>query len=502
MAATSRGCSTTQITDRSRRGSVQMAQGSASVMFPHTEHGRIRVLASRMAAARASTSCWFIVRMWKASRWAVFGPMVGNLVSSLISRARGGAEANISWSRPWTEEPGELQPAGHRLHTGRGEVPRLLQGVAGGCDHQILQHGDLLRVHDARVDGDREEVPLTIADGPDGPAPGRALDPLLRQLRLDSGQRFLHLLNLLEDPLHVVHEPLLEGLLETPDLLNGVPEPPHRLLHETTASVRALRRGGRRLRGGGGQDAAESETHPRVRARTSSTTLRFFASCRFSMWNRWRTPKTSSWPTSSWGALSRRKAWTARVRCFTPSITRPHWARMASIVTAGPLASLGPCGAGSSSACSRAPEALSAPRPRGEGEGAAAPPSPRDARGRFFSSLGDGAPASCCPPGDWPEGAGPPARTLSKASTRAVSPSTEGSTSGRDARRSASSSTTRGCVDARASASAPASTRSLCTMAGGVSRALWLRRRARRASLASTTVSGSLTTATMRRSRK
>src|SRR5579884_305263 len=262
MAATSRGCSTTQITDRSRRGSVQMAQGSASVMFPHTEHGRIRVLASRMAAARASTSCWFIVRMWKASRWAVFGPMVGNLVSSLISRARGGAEANISWSRPWTEEPGELQPAGHRLHTGRGEVPRLLQGVAGGCDHQILQHGDLLRVHDARVDGDREEVPLTIADGPDGPAPGRALDPLLRQLRLDSGQRFLHLLNLLEDPLHVVHEPLLEGLLETPDLLNGVPEPPHRLLHETTASVRALRRGGRRLRGGGGQDAAESETHP------------------------------------------------------------------------------------------------------------------------------------------------------------------------------------------------------------------------------------------------
>src|SRR5215213_8891014 len=79
MAST--GCSTTQITEWSRRASRQMEQTSSSVRFPHSRQKRTRSLTSLTAAASASASSRGRCRMWKASRCAVRVPTPGSFVS-------------------------------------------------------------------------------------------------------------------------------------------------------------------------------------------------------------------------------------------------------------------------------------------------------------------------------------------------------------------------------------------------------------------------------------
>jgi hypothetical protein len=88
-AATSRGFSTTQITERSRAPSPQTEQGSVSVRLPQTEQYFIRRFASRIASAIAFASPSFMERMWKASLCALLPPIPGSPESARIKSFSG-----------------------------------------------------------------------------------------------------------------------------------------------------------------------------------------------------------------------------------------------------------------------------------------------------------------------------------------------------------------------------------------------------------------------------
>jgi hypothetical protein len=71
--------------DASRRVSSQIEHGSSSVIAKQREHNRTRSLSATIASASASASSRGPLRRWKTSRAAVFGPIVGSLLNSLIS---------------------------------------------------------------------------------------------------------------------------------------------------------------------------------------------------------------------------------------------------------------------------------------------------------------------------------------------------------------------------------------------------------------------------------
>jgi hypothetical protein len=85
IAKTSFASPTTQISAASRRGSAHVAHGSSSVIEKQRPHSRTRSLSAMIASARASASDFGRLSRWKTSRAAVFGPIVGSLLSSLIS---------------------------------------------------------------------------------------------------------------------------------------------------------------------------------------------------------------------------------------------------------------------------------------------------------------------------------------------------------------------------------------------------------------------------------
>jgi hypothetical protein len=74
----------------SRRGSRQISHSSSAVRLKHRRQKPMVSLASTMAAARGSASCGERRSRWNVSRWAVFGPMPGSLLSSSMSRCMGG----------------------------------------------------------------------------------------------------------------------------------------------------------------------------------------------------------------------------------------------------------------------------------------------------------------------------------------------------------------------------------------------------------------------------
>ena len=84
IAKTSLGSSTTHRIDGSRRASRQIRQVSSSETFPQTTQNRTFSLTSRRTAARRFTSAGSAARMWKAMRWALFGPTPGRRPSSSI----------------------------------------------------------------------------------------------------------------------------------------------------------------------------------------------------------------------------------------------------------------------------------------------------------------------------------------------------------------------------------------------------------------------------------
>ena len=97
---TSTGCSTTQITERSRRGSAQIGQSSSSVRFPHSRQKRTRLFTSSIARASSSASSGRAERRWKVSRCAVRRPIPGSFVSCVTRFSTAGLSTEEA-SRPF-----------------------------------------------------------------------------------------------------------------------------------------------------------------------------------------------------------------------------------------------------------------------------------------------------------------------------------------------------------------------------------------------------------------
>jgi len=68
-----------------RRVSAQITHGSSSVIEKQREHKRTRSLSATIASASACASSRERLSRWKTRRAAVFGPIVGSLLNSLIS---------------------------------------------------------------------------------------------------------------------------------------------------------------------------------------------------------------------------------------------------------------------------------------------------------------------------------------------------------------------------------------------------------------------------------
>src|SRR5580658_1287357 len=81
----SRGSSTTQRMEPSRRGSLQMVQRSPSATLKQRGQRVVCSLTATMASARRVASSGATFRMWKARRWADLGPMPGRRPSSSTS---------------------------------------------------------------------------------------------------------------------------------------------------------------------------------------------------------------------------------------------------------------------------------------------------------------------------------------------------------------------------------------------------------------------------------
>src|SRR5262245_37600727 len=146
-----------------------------------------------MALARRSASAGSTLRMWKASRWALLGPIPGRRPSSSIRTWTGpsymGSEPQAGW------QPHALGDATEPLG---GQVLGLAQALVDGGGDQVAEHLDVVGVERVRVDRDRLHRLVALDPGRDHAAAGRPLDDLLGQLGLGVLHLALHLLQLLE----------------------------------------------------------------------------------------------------------------------------------------------------------------------------------------------------------------------------------------------------------------------------------------------------------------
>ena len=89
-ATMSRGSSTTQMTSGSRRSSLQTAHSAPdSATLKQISHSVVRSLTAMMASASRRASSPGTFKMWKAMRWADFGPMPGRRPSSSMRERSG-----------------------------------------------------------------------------------------------------------------------------------------------------------------------------------------------------------------------------------------------------------------------------------------------------------------------------------------------------------------------------------------------------------------------------
>src|SRR3954470_5324981 len=205
---TSPGSSTTQISARSRRSSVQIVQRGPSARLKQTSQRVIFSLTSRIASASAWASCGLARRTWKASRWAVRLPMPGSLPSSVTSRWTGGASKRARRLEAGQAQPAEpaaraAEAARHVAHLARRELLGRAQRLVDGGQDGVLEHLDVLRVDRARVDGDRLDREFPRRDDLHHAPAGRGLDALVLEGLLRLHHLLLHLLDLLEHLLHV-----------------------------------------------------------------------------------------------------------------------------------------------------------------------------------------------------------------------------------------------------------------------------------------------------------
>src|SRR5512140_290638 len=182
MAMRSAIPSTTHRSFSSRRSSRHRPHSSASVRLKQRPHRCTFCFTSEMAAARSRAYSSGARRMWKARRCAVFSPMPGSLASCATNRFR--ASGLISG------EARDLHAAGDLRELLLGVLVRLGQRGVHGGGHEVLEHGEIIRVDERLVDLDG--LDRRRAGGDDGHAavPGLPLDGLV-------GERLLPRLDLL-----------------------------------------------------------------------------------------------------------------------------------------------------------------------------------------------------------------------------------------------------------------------------------------------------------------
>jgi hypothetical protein len=143
--------STTQITDRSRRGSRQIRHSSCSVTLPQTTQKRTFSLTSVSAEVSRRTSTGSAASRWKAMRCADFGPTPGSRPSSSMR----------SWTAPsYTYIPGRPSPpnppaSGPIFSTA---APARWRRVADRRDDEVLEALDVVGVDRLRVDLDADDL--------------------------------------------------------------------------------------------------------------------------------------------------------------------------------------------------------------------------------------------------------------------------------------------------------------------------------------------------------
>src|SRR5689334_553861 len=193
-ACTSFGSSTTQTSDSSRRGSLQMRHRSSSETFPHTAQNFTPSRTLFSTAVNRSMSGGSTDNRWNAMRCALFGPMPGSLPSSSIR----------SWTGPsntWQSQP--AHPACQRPEPVVGQDGDLLGGVGDSADDEILQRLDIGRIDDLRVDRHRHDLTAALHGDLHQPAACLAMHLRSSQRFLRLHQLLLHLLCLREECRHV-----------------------------------------------------------------------------------------------------------------------------------------------------------------------------------------------------------------------------------------------------------------------------------------------------------
>src|ERR1700737_3630914 len=167
-----------------------------------------RSFTSRTASASRSACSRGVLRIWNASRCALFGPIPGRRWSSSMRRTRGSGNDMKDGSQ--TKQGERKGPFNSQLQPWRQHAAHLLGhllidfalGVIDRCNDQILKHLDVVFRNDFGIDRERLHLLGAVDDDRDHSAARIALDLQLGHLFL---QAILHLLGLLHHLLNVHH---------------------------------------------------------------------------------------------------------------------------------------------------------------------------------------------------------------------------------------------------------------------------------------------------------
>src|SRR5437870_2197958 len=102
-------------------------------------------------------------------------------------------------------QAGDLEPAGELAELLLRELARLPERLVARGEHEILQHLDVVAVHDFAIDLDRDDLLLTVRLDGHHAAPRGRLHPLLADLFLHGGHLLLQLLRFLHDVPEALH---------------------------------------------------------------------------------------------------------------------------------------------------------------------------------------------------------------------------------------------------------------------------------------------------------
>ena len=107
------------------------------------------------------------------------------------------------WKRARHAGQLDAEAAGHLPHLDGDQALRAADALVDGGDDQVLDHLDVLRVEQRRLDANADHLELAVDRGRDHAAAGAGLDGAARELVLDVGEPLLELLRLLEDATEV-----------------------------------------------------------------------------------------------------------------------------------------------------------------------------------------------------------------------------------------------------------------------------------------------------------